>query len=552
MNQLTEDEVRERAALHGQEYKGPEWLGMHVPVRWVCLSCGYDRMQAPRVILLQATGGNNGCKRCRTLAHHERARVKRQERVTRLLAERGGRCCLDGLPSSSRTTARWQCSQEGHPPFKASLDAIHRGRWCPRCTSRAGESYGEALCRIAFVDLLGADFPRRCLPGIGELDGYCETLRVAFEHQGAQHYGFVTRFHKTPEDFARQMERDRIKQAACLARGIFLVIIPAIPGRTRPEALRAFIIAELRRLGYPDLPEDIDSRPVNFSRVHRPDPHGRFGRLQQAASDVGLDLGEAGWMGASHAYHFRCRRCEKDLVRTATSFFHRARKGARGGCRACSLGLANAPQRKVFLKLVEAVGRRGLILLTSEEELYARADARATLACALCADAGRDTPPWTVGRRALLGGRYGCQRCAGRAKLSGEDVVERVRSCGWQLRGPYPSTITSNSLVDLVAPECGHDFTKRVSAIFPERPVCPGCQRAKRGGNSTRRLSQSQAQEAAHQAGWELLDPYRNNKVPSRYRCLACGETDVRTHNLLRTKPCPHCHPPGPKAGSSL
>lgn len=55
-----------------------------------------------------------------------------------------------------------------------------------------------------------------------ELDFYIESLGIAIEVQGAQHYIYVPHFHQTYENFLRQTKRDSFKRYTCQKRGIRL------------------------------------------------------------------------------------------------------------------------------------------------------------------------------------------------------------------------------------------------------------------------------------------------------------------------------------------
>uniref|UniRef100_A0A6C0CIV7 Uncharacterized protein n=1 Tax=viral metagenome TaxID=1070528 RepID=A0A6C0CIV7_9ZZZZ len=59
-----------------------------------------------------------------------------------------------------------------------------------------------------------------------ELDGYSAELGSAFEYNGRQHYEFPNSFHKTRDEFDRQVERDAIKVKVCREMGVDLVVIP--------------------------------------------------------------------------------------------------------------------------------------------------------------------------------------------------------------------------------------------------------------------------------------------------------------------------------------
>jgi len=59
-----------------------------------------------------------------------------------------------------------------------------------------------------------------------ELDGYNEELKLAFEYNGAQHYKFTSRFHKSEDDLLSQQKRDAQKKEMCKEMGITLIEIP--------------------------------------------------------------------------------------------------------------------------------------------------------------------------------------------------------------------------------------------------------------------------------------------------------------------------------------
>ena len=56
------------------------------------------------------------------------------------------------------------------------------------------------------------------------LDGYNEELRIAFEHQGIQHYRFDPFFHNNNKNnFIEQQKRDLLKQELCIKNNVILI-----------------------------------------------------------------------------------------------------------------------------------------------------------------------------------------------------------------------------------------------------------------------------------------------------------------------------------------
>jgi hypothetical protein len=106
-------------------------------------------------------------------------------------------------------------------------------------------SVGEEITRQVFEEIYGEKFPSirpdwLCNPATNknmELDGYNETLKIAFEYQGKQHYELIPLFH-TKKMFNKQQQRDNLKRILCEDYGVLLVSIPCY---IKHHDLKAFI-----------------------------------------------------------------------------------------------------------------------------------------------------------------------------------------------------------------------------------------------------------------------------------------------------------------------
>ena len=113
----------------------------------------------------------------------------------------------------------------------------------------------EDVCRDIFEQIFKSEFPTKRPsflknPDTGrnlELDGYNNDLRLAFEYNGHQHLEFPNTFHRTFEDFQRQVKRDQFKKLRCEELGIVLVTIPHTVDR---DDLEPFIRKKLQMVGY--------------------------------------------------------------------------------------------------------------------------------------------------------------------------------------------------------------------------------------------------------------------------------------------------------------
>ena len=100
--------------------------------------------------------------------------------------------------------------------------------YCPRCTLK-GSSYSEEVIRGYFESYSGEKFYKKIIMDKDqkfELDGYNEKLKIAFEHDGCQHYDFkefrkMTK--KGKKEFEELKKRDRNKDIYCKMNGIKLI-----------------------------------------------------------------------------------------------------------------------------------------------------------------------------------------------------------------------------------------------------------------------------------------------------------------------------------------
>jgi hypothetical protein len=79
-----------------------------------------------------------------------------------------------------------------------------------------------------------------------ELDCYNSNLNLAVEYNGIQHYKFVPRFHRSPQDLEGQKYRDNFKAQKCKELGINLIVVPYT---VKYNDLKPYIMEELKKIG---------------------------------------------------------------------------------------------------------------------------------------------------------------------------------------------------------------------------------------------------------------------------------------------------------------
>ena len=119
------------------------------------------------------------------------------------------------------------------------------------------DSSGETECRKVLSTIFNKpflkarpDFLRNPVTGNSfnlELDCYDESLKLAVEYNGRQHYDFIPYFHKNNDRFLNQKYRDDMKRRMCKDNDITLI---EVPFTVEIKNIEEFIRKELRKTGY--------------------------------------------------------------------------------------------------------------------------------------------------------------------------------------------------------------------------------------------------------------------------------------------------------------
>ena len=105
------------------------------------------------------------------------------------VAEKGGGMCMSDTYVNKTSKLLWMCS-DSHT-WESNLCNIKNGNWCLTCSGPRSEE----MCRDIF-GTFGYNM-LKCRPDF--LDGYDETMGLAFEYQGIKHYEYIRHFHQTFE-----------------------------------------------------------------------------------------------------------------------------------------------------------------------------------------------------------------------------------------------------------------------------------------------------------------------------------------------------------------
>jgi len=142
----------------------------------------------------------------------------------------------------------------------------------PKCKNQS-RSYGEMisqfyleeLLKIKFVSNKKFSFLKNSRGNNMELDGYNEENRIAFEHQGEQHFE-KSRYSPTENDLERRKKDDALKKNQCVSNNIKLIEIRTLITKSPLSELKSQIKDELIRLNI-DIPSDFDSIQPDLSKM---------------------------------------------------------------------------------------------------------------------------------------------------------------------------------------------------------------------------------------------------------------------------------------------
>ena len=178
---------------------------------------------------------------------------------------------LAGRPDSHfigvRTKIAVQCPF-GHKDSKHADHVSRQRTLCRECST----GLSERIVRAHFEALFGVAFPKgrpRWLKNDTgyslELDGFSESLRLAFEHDGPHHSGRPIRQGQGPEFFATVAARDAKKTRLCLLHCVTLIRVECLREVVPLDTLRTYILDALKTNGihppFPDAPETIATTP---------------------------------------------------------------------------------------------------------------------------------------------------------------------------------------------------------------------------------------------------------------------------------------------------
>lgn len=287
------EEMRDIAHSRGGKCLSTSYQNTDSKMQWEC-SEGHIWLAIP-----SAVKKGHWCPECAGVKKHE------IEDAQELARSRGGECISEEYHSVNRHL-KWRCS-EGHT-WVAQYANVASGRWCPECSA----GLGERICRAHFEQMFGYYFPKSRPDWLTnsdgyhmELDGYCEDLALAFEHQGRQHQTAGHFFYYSQGDYVKRRRDDRRKKALCQRHGVTLLEIPEILHTLPLARVQQYIVGQCRAQGVA-LPETATGVTVKLLKAYTPDARERMEAIVTTVSMHGGVCLSPAYLGSQTPLRFRC------------------------------------------------------------------------------------------------------------------------------------------------------------------------------------------------------------------------------------------------------
>jgi hypothetical protein len=433
------------------------------------------------------------------------------QEMREIATSRGGEC-LSEYYLGMKNKHRWKCAH-GHEWMTAPSGILHRGTWCPECSA----GLGERLARVAIEHITGGKFPRSHPEWLVspertrlELDGFCEDLSIAFEHQGDQHYSPFS-YYMSKEKYSRRIYLDEIKRKICSLRGILLIEVPQVGERVPLACLIDFYIKKLsdNNTFYPFPTNDVDYSPAystNGSVEY-------LERLRAIAIKKGGVCLENHYKGSSAKHRFMCA-----VGHEWESLADTIVQG--GWCKKCHhASIADRSRMPIESIQAVALAKGGLMISNS----YISNKQKLIWQC-------QYGHQWSASYISILKGRW-CPTCSNRLPLSTQDYQKFALTLGGSLESE--EIINSNTKV-LWRCAKGHTWNATPSKV-KRGSWCPFCAK-------TRPLSIEELQQIASDRGGTCLSTvYKSSSSKVEWCCARGHIWEAYPSQVKRGSWCPLC-----------
>jgi hypothetical protein len=340
-----------------------------------------------------------------------------------------------------------------------------------------------------------------------ELDGYCEDLGIAFEHQGEQHFTEIAYFARK-SIFSQRLEDDQTKRELCIKNGVILIEVPEIGRRLALKDVSKFIEMQLESAGiairHPGISPDFTSAYASSSANEALD------QLYKLSAELGGECLEQKYMGSRERHRFRCS--EGHEWKTPADSILRGK-----WCPRCSAKKKADSTRNSIEKIQDAARKKGGHLVSEE---YLSADQHLEWQCAT-------GHKWHASYNSIRSGTW-CPICARRDISEFEEIAHS--------RGGQLISVEYLGMAKPLEWQCqiGHRWYARPINVV-NGTWCPFCAK-------NRSLTiDDMHQIATERGGICISQHYQNARTKIRWRCTKGHEWEAVPYSIKLGTWCPIC-----------
>jgi hypothetical protein len=504
---LTIKDMKTLAKERGGKCLSNEYINSQTRLLWQCKK-GHEWQAAPADVRR-----GYWCGKCKRRGQSGKYKI---EELQELARSRGGEC-LSKEHKNQKTKLRWRCAH-GHEWEATPSGVIHQGQWCPTCAT----GIGERITRAYFEQLFKKKFPSvrpkflevesgRCL----QLDGYCKSLKLAFEHQGMHHYeparyGVISassanKKHKTTKLF------DKIKKRRCKELGITLIEVPEIPRLMKVADLRSFLSEQCLASDF-KFPSNFDETPIDlkaaYSASHQKEA---LDEMRQIAKERKGKCLSTEYLNNNSHLSWKCHKGHEWQATPASV------KHALSWCPKCS------GRARLDIEEIKALAKKKGGECLSEEYINNK------LPLLWRCKKGHE---WITTVDSVRGGSW-CHECGGVKGLSIELAKEIAQIRGGECLSNSYKNKTENLKWRC---ELGHEWEASLDHIKNAGSWCHIC-------SGHKRITIDELRELAESRDGKCLSPrYLGQKTKLRWRCSKGHEWRAAPGNIKNQNQwCPEC-----------
>jgi len=289
-----------------------------------------------------------------------------------------------------------------------------------------------------------------------QLDGYCPSLKIAFEYNGSQHYktGFFSQL-RTSNSVEHTIERDKQKVDLCKKKGIFLFVINY---KDNLINLPKIIQKKSSKLGL-DLSKVDFKKRINFSHIHQ--HNSKLIKMQKIARERGGKCLSDKYVNNITKLKWMCHKGHTwNAIPTHIV-------SSKSWCPVCQGRPANQPQKLTIEEMQKIARERGGKCLS---KTYVNCATKLEWICS-------EGHKWKTRPDMLRRGSW-CPVCAVKKITSHKLTIEEMKKIALKKKGNCLSTVYYDRTTKLMW-ECfyGHKWMATPANIKVGKSWCPVCKK---------------------------------------------------------------------------